>query len=400
MTLNFGRPQLSIPGPSVIPDRVLAAMHRPSPNIYEGELVDMTTTLYPDLKTVAQTKGKATIYISNGHGAWEAAICNSFSKGDKVLVLVTGNFGLGWATMARELGIEIELLDFGLRRAADPQQVLDRLKRDKFHEIKAVMTVQTDTATSAQNGIAALRSAIDDAQHPARFMVDCIASLGCDRHEMDNWGVDVMVAACQKGLMTPPGLGFLFFNEKAAEAQKTADLVTPYWDWHLRSKPDRYYQLFGGTPPVHLLYGLREALNMLVHEEGIQAAWARHERFARALWAAVEAWGEQAMTLNIAAPDQRSHAVTLIRTNGPQATPLRQWCAQKAGLTLGISLGIADPGSVEFDSMFRVGHMGHLNVPMMMGTIGTIDAGLKALGIPHGSGACDAAAQVISEHNF
>lgn len=400
MALQYGRPQLSIPGPSIIPDRVLAAMHRPSPNIYEGELVEMSAGIFPDLKSLAGTKHNAAMYIANGHGAWEAAICNSFSKGDKVLVLVTGTFGIGWAEMAKTLGVEVELLDFGMRTAANPQVVTDRLKRDKSHEIKAVLTVQTDTASSAQNDIPALRAAINAANHPARFMVDCIASLGCERHEMDNWGVDVMVSGCQKGLMTPPGLSFVFFNDKAAQARKTADLVTPYWDWTQRAMPDRYYQLFGGTPPALQLYGLREALKILVHEEGIEAAWTRHDRFARALWAALDAWGSQAMIANVAAPEQRSRAVTTVRAATPFATNLREWCEHKAGLTLGIGLGLAQPDTMEWDSIFRIGHMGHLNVPMMMGTIGTIDAGLKYLNVPHGSGACEAAAQVISEHDF
>lgn len=399
MALNFGRPQLSIPGPSVIPDRVLARMHQPSPNIYEGDLIGLTTSLFPDLQEVAQTRHTPVIYIANGHGAWEAALTNTLSRGDTVLILSTGSFANGWGEMAEELGVTIETIDFGANSDADPQIVQDRLAQDKTHTIKAVMTTQTDTASSVQNNIPALRAALDGAAHPALFMVDCIASLGCDRHEMDAWGVDVMVAGCQKGLMTPVGLSFVFFNDKAAEAHKSADLITRYWNWDTRANPDMFYKIFCGTPPTHHLFGLREALDMLVHEEGIKAAWARHERFARSLWAAMDVWAEGGVLhMNVADPAKRSHAVTTIMTAPGQATRLRNWCEEKGGLTLGV--GLLPAGSPEWDSVFRIGHMGHLNIPMMMGTLGTIDAGLKAMGIPHGQGALQAASQIISEHDF
>lgn len=396
MSLRFGRPQLSIPGPSIIPDRVLAAMHRPSPNIYAGELLEMTETIYPDLQQVAQTTNDALIYISNGHGVWEGAICNSFSRGDKVLVLVSGLFGLGWADMAKRAGVDVEILDCGTTAAADPQALETRLRADKTHEFKAVMTVQTDTSSSVQNDIAGLRAAITAAAHPALFMVDCIASLGCERFEMDTWGVDVMVAGSQKGLMVPAGLGFLFISDKAIAARQNSDLVTPYWDWEPRRNHQRFYERFGGTPPTQHLYALREALDMLVKEEGITNAWARHETFARALWAAVEVWGPQALRLNVENPAHRSRAVTMLISQPGNASALRNWCETKGGLTLGLGLGSAHPP----EDMLRVGHMGHLNIPMMIGAIGTMDAGLKALGIPHGNGAIEAAAQVISEHDF
>jgi alanine-glyoxylate transaminase/serine-glyoxylate transaminase/serine-pyruvate transaminase len=396
MSLSFGRSQLSIPGPSVIPDRVLAAMHKPSPNIYEGDLIDLTASLYPDLKTVAQTKHHAAIYIANGHGAWEAAVSNTCSRGDKILVLVTGRFGQGWADMASRLGVLVETIDFGNHAAADPNRLADRLKADTTHEIKAVFTVQTDTASSVQNHIASLRAAIDAANHPALFFVDCIASLGCDRHEMDAWGVDVMVAGCQKGLMTPAGISFVFFNDKAAAVQKNADLVTAYWDWHPRANPERYYQQFGGTAPTHHLFALREALTILVQEEGVQAAWARHATFARATWAAVDAWG--CLRLNIADPTKRSHAVTTVLSNNNECGQLRNWCIKNTGLTLGIGLGLAEEGQPGWDNVFRIGHMGHLNPVMLMGALGSMDTGLKALKIPHGSGALDAASAAIAQH--
>ena len=398
MSLNFGREQLSIPGPSVMPDRVLAAMHRPSPNIYEGDLIKLTHSLFPDLKTVAQTKHSAAIYIANGHGAWEAAISNTCSRGDTILVLVTGRFGAGWAEMASELGVQTRILDFGMDADADPAVVTQTLKEDVDHVIKAVFTVQTDTASSVKNDIKALRKAIDEANHPALFFVDCIASLGCDKFEMDAWGVDVMVTGCQKGLMTPAGMSFVFFNDKSHVMHQRANLKTPYWDWEPRANPEVFYQHFCGTAPTHHLYGLREALNILVHEEGIEAAWVRHMTMSRAVWAALEAWG--CLAVNIKEPSKRSQAVTTVLSKNDECGRLRHWCEHKAGLTLGIGLGLAEPGQKSWDNVMRIGHMGHMNPVMLMGALGTIDAGLKAMRIPHGPDALNAASSEIAKHFF
>ncbi|MEM7439699.1 MAG: aminotransferase class V-fold PLP-dependent enzyme [Pseudomonadota bacterium] len=398
MTLNFGKQQLSIPGPSVMPDRVLQAMHVPSPNIYEGPLVEMVDTLYPDLKAVARTQHDCAIYIANGHGAWEAAICNTLSRGDRVLVLVTGRFGRGWGEMARGLGIEVEFIEFGNQAAADAQIVEDRLRADTAQTLKAVVTVQTDTASSVQNDIAGLRKAMDATGHPALFWVDCIASLGCDRHEMDAWGVDVMVTGCQKGLMTPAGLSFVFFNEKAREARASADLVTPYWDWENRTRGDVFYQKFAGTAPTHHLFGLREALNMLVHEEGVEACWHRHVVLSEAVWAALDNWAcEGGLSMNITDPAIRSRAVTAVWTAPDDAGRLRRWCEQEGGLTLGIGLGLTEPGTPGWDRVFRIGHMGHLNPLMLMGCLGTMQAGMAALEIPYESGGLEAAARRIAD---
>ena len=398
MTLSHGRHMMAIPGPSVMPDRVLNAMHRAAPNIYEGELHDMTATLLPDLRKVARTEAKVAIYIGNGHAAWEASLANAISRGDKVLVPATGRFGLGWAEMARGLGAEPEVMDFGKSAAIDPSQVEEHLRADTGHEIRAVLAVQTDTSTSVRSDIAELRAAIDAAGHPALLMVDCMASLGCERFEMDAWGVDVMVAGCQKGLMTPPGLAFVWFNEKADGARQRADQVSAYWDWRPRGSAEEYWQHFHGTAPTHHLYGLREALNMLLHEEGLEAAWARHETLARALWAAAEAWGQGGpMALNVTDPALRSHAVTAIRIGAPHGTALRDWLSSHLGVTLGIGLGMAPPGDPAWHGFFRVGHMGHVSGHMMMGTLGAIEAGLTALSIPHGGGALDAAAGVLAK---
>jgi alanine-glyoxylate transaminase / serine-glyoxylate transaminase / serine-pyruvate transaminase len=398
MSLNYGRHLMAIPGPSVIPDRVLNAMHRASPNIYEGSLVQLTETLFPDLQSVARTKNKVAIYVANGHGAWEAAITNTMSKGDKVLVLGTGRFAINWGEWGKTTGIDPQVLDFGMSSPACPEKLEQVLRDDKDHSLKAVFVTQTDTASSVKNDIPALRKAIDAAGHPALFMVDCIASLGCERFEMDEWGVDLVVAGCQKGLMLPPGLSFVYVNERALAARTTADLATNYWDWDPRMDPQNFYQNFGGTAPTHHLFGLREALDILVHEEGVEQAWARQELFAKAIWAALDVWGEQdgGLRMNVADPAYRSRAVTCIRTSNGDGTKIRNWCEDVAGLTLGIGLGFAPEGTDAWHNTFRIGHMGHLNVPMVMGTLGSIDSALKHLDIPHGNSAMDAASRVIS----
>lgn len=397
MPLSHGRPYLAIPGPSVMPDRVLQAMHQPAPNIYTGSLVDTVEGIVPDLKAVARTQHYAAIYISNGHGAWEAAVANTLAEGDKALVLATGRFGHGWAEMARRMGVDVEVMDFGKRGPVDPARVEARLREDKAHEIRAVLVVHVDTATSVRNDIPAIREAVTASGHPALFMVDCIASLGCDRFEMDDWGVDVMVTGSQKGLMTPPGLGFVFFNEKAAEKRAGMARVSQYWDWVPRSTPQFFYEYFGGTAPTHHLFALREALTMLVHEEGLEAAWARHARLAKTVWTAIEAWGQDGpMEMNIEAPSYRAHSVTAVRIGAPNGTALRDWLTERAGVTLGIGLGMAEPGDPAWHGFFRIGHMGHVNAHMVLGVLGTIEAGMDALEVPHGKGALEAAARVIS----
>lgn len=394
MSLARGREILAIPGPSIIPDRVLQAMHRPAPNIYEGELIALTQSVIADLKRVARTDGAVAIYIGNGHAAWEAAVANILAPGDRALVVASGRFGLGWGAMARQMGVDVEILDFGFHDAIDPERLEERLRADRASAgpFKAVLAVQTDTASSVLNDVKAIRTAVDAAQHPALLVVDCIASLGCDRFEMDAWGVDVMVAACQKGLMTPPGVAFTFHGPKA-EAARVA-CRSPYWDWGPRIRPEVYYQLFAGTAPTHHLYGLRCALDMILAEEGLEQVWARHAKLAQAVRVAVEAWGSAgALRPNIADPRIRSNAVTTIATGRGDAAQLRRWCRDVAGLTLGIGLAAPD---VDTESLFRIGHMGHLNPPMLLGTLATIEAGLHALGIAHAPGGATAAAQAIS----
>jgi alanine-glyoxylate transaminase/serine-glyoxylate transaminase/serine-pyruvate transaminase len=398
MSLANGRPYLAIPGPSVMPDRVLAAMHRAAPNIYEGDLHRMVETLWPDLRTLAGTTANVAAYIGNGHAIWEAANANLFSRGDKALVIATGQFGLGWAGTARAQGIEVEVLDFGKSSPADMGHVEAALRADKAGRIRAVLTTQVDTASTVRTDVAGLRAAMDAAGHPALLAVDCIAALGCDEYHMDAWGVDVTVAASQKGLMTPPGMGFLWFSEKARAATKGADLRSPYWDWTPRADGAEFWQLWNGTAPTHHLFGLREALTMILHEEGLPAVWHRHDVLARAVWAAFDAWsaGNPAIALNVADPAHRGRSVTAARFGAPHATRLREWTEKYAGVTLGIGLGMAAPSEPAYHGFLRVAHMGHVNAHMTLGALAVMEAGMVSLGIPHGGGALAAAARIVA----
>ncbi|RED13017.1 pyridoxal-phosphate-dependent aminotransferase family protein [Pontivivens insulae] len=391
MTQKFGPATLAIPGPSTAPERVLRAMHRASPNIYEGELVDMMPGIVADLKAVARTAHDVSIYICNGHGTWEAALSNTLSRGDQVLVLATGRFAQGWKEMGESLHLKARMIDFGTDAAVELEQVAAALAADTDHQIKAVLCCHTDTASSVRNDIAGLGQLLSDTGHPALFMVDCIASLACEPFEMDRWGVDVMITGCQKGLMTPAGMGFVFHGPRAWAAHETADLRSGYWDWESRARPKMFYQRFCGTAPTHHLYGLREALNMLVHEEGIEQVWARHERNARAVWAAVDHWAEQGVVQpNVADRANRSTAVTTLRLTEGSVVPLRRWAEEEAGVTLGVGLGL-DINVPRGDNLFRIGHMGHLNAHSLLGTLAATEAAMLATNTPfHPGGVAEA----------
>lgn len=394
---SFGRDYLAIPGPSVMPDAVLQAMHRAAPNIYAGELIDIAASLVPDLKKVARTDGHVAMYIGNGHAAWEAALANTISPGDTVLVPATGRFGHGWADIAEGLGAEVELLDFGKRAPMDMDRIAETLRADKSHKIKAILAVHVDTSTSIRNDISVLRDVLDATDHPALLMADCIASLGCDVFEMDAWGVDVTVTGCQKGLMVPPGMAFVFFNDRADAVRAAMPRVSRYWDWSPRANAEEFYMYWNGTAPTHHLYGLRTALDIL-HGEGIEAVWKRHNLLARAIWAACETWSDGGLLeLNVADPAHRSCAVTALRLEAPNGTALRDWVEHNIGLTLGIGLGMAAPGDPAWHGFFRLGHMGHVNGQMIMGMLGGIETGLGALDIPRGQGALEAASAVIAK---
>ncbi|WP_050528691.1 pyridoxal-phosphate-dependent aminotransferase family protein [Pseudorhodobacter aquimaris] len=398
-SLAFGRPYLAIPGPSVMPDRVLQAMHRAAPNIYGGEVYDVVDAIWPRLKAVARTKQHCAVYIGNGHAAWEAANANLFSRGDKALVVAVGHFGLNWAQSARALGVDVEVLDFGISTPVDLSQVEDALRADTGHKIKALLATHVDTSSSIKTDITGLRGVLDATGHPALLAVDCIASLGCDEYHMDDWGVDVTVAASQKGLMTPPGLGFLWFSEKARARCADSDIRTPYWDWEPRACGSQFWQKFCGTAPTHHIYGLSEALKM-IEDEGLANVWARHRTLAGAVWSAFEVWGggNPAIALNVVQAVNRGCAVTAARLGGRDATRLREWCEQQGGVTLGIGLGMAPPDDPAWHGFLRVAHMGHVNAHMTLGVLAVMEAGMQSLNIAHGEGGVLAATKVVSAH--
>jgi alanine-glyoxylate transaminase / serine-glyoxylate transaminase / serine-pyruvate transaminase len=384
MSVRAGREFLAIPGPTTIPDEVLNAMHRPAVDIYAGPLLALTDSLLRDVARVFRTAGRAYIYISNGHGAWEAALTNVLSRGDKVLVLESGRFAVGWGNNAARMGVDVEVLKGGMRRAVRPDEVGARLRADRHGSIKAVLVAQIDTASGVVNDIAAIGQAVRAAGHSALLMVDAVASLGCMPFEMDAWGVDVAMSGSQKGLMTPPGLGFVAAGDRAREAHKTAGLRTPYWDWTDRDG-DVHYQKYAGTPPEHLLFGLRQALDLLF-QEGLENAFRRHRLLAEAVRRAVSAWSEGgAIGFNVIDPRERCDTVTAVLTSGCDPEAIRDYCNRNCGVVLGHGIGELS------GKAFRVAHMGYVNAPMILGTLSVMEMALAALGVPHGRGGVQAA---------
>jgi len=388
MTVRAGREFLAVPGPTNIPDEVLQAMHRPAVEIYSEPLIALTDGLLRDLGKVFGTATRPYIYIANGHGAWEAALTNLFSRGDRILVLESGRFAVDWGDAAARLGLEIEVLEGDWRRAVRPKAVAACLRADK--RIKAVLAVQIETSTGVANDIAAIGEAIRAVHHDALYVVDTIASLGCVPFAMDAWGVDVAVAASQKGLMSPPGLGFVAAGNRAREAHRKAGLRTPYWDWTVRDG-ELHYHKYSGTPPVHLLFALRKALDMML-EEGLDNVFLRHRLLAEAIRRAVAVWKRGGvLDFQVAEAADRSDAVTAVLMEGADPNRLRVYCETKCGVVLGRGLGKLK------DKAFRIAHMGHINAPMVLGTLGVIETGLGALGIAHGKGGVQAAVEWLSE---
>ena len=391
MVVRAGREFLAIPGPTTMPDEVLQAMHRPALDIYSDTMVELTAGLLRDLSRLFATKGPSYIYIANGHGAWEAVLSNVLSRGDKVLVLESGRFAVNWGNAAAAMGAEVEFLKGDWRRAVRPAEVEARLRLDTEHTIKAILTVQVDTASGAFNDIAAIGHAIKAAGHPALYMVDTVASLGCMPFEMDAWGVDVAMSGSQKGLMAPPGLGFVAANDRARAVHKTAGLRTPYWDWTERDGPE-HYRKYAGTAPVHLLFALRQAMDMLF-AEGLENAFLRHRLLAEAVRRSVAVWSEgQVLGFNVAEPGERSDTVTtVVMNNGYDPAELQRYCKEKCGVVLGTGIGDLS------GQAFRIAHMGHINAPMILGTLGVIEVGLNALRIPHGTGGLEEAIKWLGE---
>eukprot|EP00903_Cladosiphon_okamuranus_P000796 g794.t1 len=390
MTLRNGKEFLMIPGPTNVPEEVLRAMHRPAIDIYEGPLVETTDYCLTRLKHLFRTEGKTYIYAANGHGAWDAALANTLKRGDKILVLESGLFAAGWGEAAGVMGLEAEILPGGYDRAVDPARLEARLKADTAHEIAAILVVQIDTASGVWNDIAALRKSIDAAGHPALFMVDTIASLGCVPFEMDAWGVDVSLTGSQKGLMCPPGLSFIAAGPKADKAHETADLKTHYTDWSFR-QGEIHYQKYCGTPPEHMLFAFRKAMELLF-EEGLERAWHRHALLAEATRRAVAIWAEGgALRFNITDPHARSNSVTVALFDGDEADALRAFTKETCGVTIGGTIGGLSGKGI------RIAHMGHVNAVMLLGTLSSIELGLQKLGIPHGKGGVQVAMDYLAE---
>src|ERR1700748_523236 len=391
MTVPAGREFLALPGPTNIPDQVLQAMHRPALDIYSSEMVELTEGLLADLSRLFKTRGHSYIYIANGHGAWEATLSNVLSRGDKVLVLESGRFAINWGIAAAAMGAEVEALKGDYRRAVRPDEVEQRLRQDKNHSIKAVLVVQVDTASGVFNDIEAIGKAIRAAGHPALYMVDTVASLGCMPFEMDKWGVDVAMSGSQKGIMTPPGLGFVAANDRAREVHKKAGLRSPYWDWTEREGAE-HYRKYAGTAPVHLLFALRQAIDMLLDEK-VENVFLRHRLLAEAVRRAVAVWAEgQVIGFNIAEAAERSNTVTtVVMGNGHDPERLHKYCKEHCGVVLGVGIGELQ------GQAFRIAHMGHINAPMILGTLGVIEVGLQALNIPHGKGGTEAAINGLGE---
>jgi len=383
MAVRAGREFLAIPGPTTIPDEVLQAMHRPAIDIYSGELLGITDSLLSDLSGLFRTKGRSYIYIANGHGAWEATLTNVLSRGDRILVLESGRFARSWGEHAARLGVEVETLAGDWRRAVRPGAVAARLRQDRAGAIKAILAVQIDTASGVTNDIAAIGKAIRAARHDALFMVDAVASLACVPFAMDAWGVDVAMSGSQKGLMTPPGLSFVAVGPRGREAHRRAGLRTPYWDWTARDGKLHYLK-YAGTAPEHLLFGLRRAIDMIL-AEGLDNVFRRHRLLAEAVRRAVAVWSERgALEFNIPKPAERSDTVTTILMSGDPAT-LRSYCDRRCGVILGQGIGELHGRA------FRIAHMGHVNAPMVLGTLGVVETALKALRIPHRKGGVQAA---------
>ncbi len=391
MSVRNGREFLSIPGPTTVPDRVLAAMHRPAVDIYDGELLNITRNCLEGLRTVLGTTGNAYIYAANGHGAWEAALTNCLSAGDRILVLESGLFAVTWGGMAEVLGLEVEVMPGRPRRAVDADALEKRLRNDTSNSIKAVLTVQIDTASGVVNDIPEIRRAMDMASHDALLMVDTIASLGSMPFEMDAWGVDVAVAGSQKGLMVPPGLAFNGAGSRARDRRRTADLVTRYWDWEFRDGPEHYMK-YCGTAPEHLLFGLDESLKMLF-EEGLANVIERHRLLAETVRTAVARWCRgDALEFNITEPVERANSVTTVRATGIDPAPLIAFCRDVCGVTIGIGIGPELSGNA-----FRIAHMGHVNAPMVLGTLSVVETAMAALKVDHGEGGVDEAIRFLGK---
>jgi alanine-glyoxylate transaminase/serine-glyoxylate transaminase/serine-pyruvate transaminase len=374
MARNAGRHFLQIPGPTNVPDRVLRAIDFPTMDHRGPDFARLGKTVLSGMKRVFQTtQSEVVIFPASGTGAWEAALVNTLSPGDRVLLAETGHFATLWQKMAQRLGLEAEFLPGDWRRGADPEEIEKTLRADSGKRIKAVCVVHNETSTGVVSRIAEVRKAIDTAKHPALFMVDTISSLASLDYRHDEWGVDVTVAGSQKGLMLPPGLSFNCVSAKAVAASKSARLPRSYWAWDdMLSHGKSGY--FPYTPATNLLYGLREALTMLLDEEGLDAVFARHQRHGEATRRAVRAWGLEVLALD---PREYSGSLTaVLMPAGHDADRVRKTTLEAFDMSLGTGLGKL-AGKV-----FRIGHLGDFNDLTLLGTLAGVEMGLALAGVP------------------
>jgi alanine-glyoxylate transaminase/serine-glyoxylate transaminase/serine-pyruvate transaminase len=386
MSRTAGRHFLQIPGPSNVPDRILRAMDKPTIDHRGPAFAAMTTQLLQDLKPLFKCAGPVIVYPSSGTGAWVAAMSNSLSAGDKVLMVETGQFATLWCKMAKGLGLDVEFLPTDWRRGAESAAIEARLAEDTAHQIKAVCVVHSETSTGCISPIAEIGQMMARLGHPALYMVDTISSLGSMDYRHDEWHVDVTVAGSQKGLMLPPGLSFNALSEKALKASQTARLSKAYWDWNEIIAANEKGS-FPYTPATNLLYGLAEAIAML-NEEGFENIFARHDRHGEATRRAVQAWGLEVLCAN---PRDYSSVVTaVLMPEGHNADALRDVILRHFDMSLGAGLGKVG------GKVFRIGHLGDYNDLTLVGALGGVEMGLGIAGVPHQRGGVQAAVDYLA----
>ena len=387
MTFKSGRHFLQIPGPTNIPDRVLRAIDQPTVDHRGPDFAEFALGLLDRMKKVFKTTNPVIVYPSSGTGAWEAALVNTLSPGDKVLMFETGQFMYLWRDLATRMGLEPIVEGDDWHTGVVIEKAKATLEKDTNHEIKAVCMVHNETATGVVSDVAAMRKAMDEAGHPALLMVDTISSLGSMDYRHDEWGVDVTIAGSQKGLMLPAGLGFNAMSDKALEASKTAKLPRAYWDWQEMLK-NNANGFFPYTPAANLLFGLDEAMDMLF-EEGLDHVFARHERLAEATRTAVKAWGLATVCSQGGIP---SPSITAIKMpDGHDAEVLRKMVLDRFDMSLGTGLARLN------GKVFRIGHLGSFNELMLLGTLAGVEMGLEIAGVPHNKGGVNAAMTFLED---
>jgi alanine-glyoxylate transaminase / serine-glyoxylate transaminase / serine-pyruvate transaminase len=386
MDFKSGRHFLQIPGPTNVPDRVLRAMARPTIDHRGPEFSGLAREVLEGLKAVFKTAGSVVVYPSSGTGAWEAALVNTLSPGDKILMFETGHFATLWRNLAARLGLEVDFVPGDWRHGVDPAGVEAKLAEDRGRTFKAVAIVHNETSTGVTSRVAEIRRAIDRVGHPALFMVDTISSLASMDYRQDEWGVDVTVSCSQKGLMLPPGLGLNAVSEKALAASKSARLPRSYWDWEAMLNSNKA-GFFPYTPATNLLFGLHESLKMLM-EEGLENVFARHDRLAEATRRAVKAWNLEVLCQN---PQEFSSSVTAVRMpQGHDADTFRKLILGKFNMSLGNGLGKLQ------GKVFRIGHLGDFNDLMLAGTLSGLEMGFALAGVPFKKGGLLAALDYLA----